>query len=79
MELDNFMAICEFGDESGGIKTGFYCILICRSNGSKGWSIICSSVLKMSLVNVWTPPTLLISVLIQIYVKHAQFSCYNHQ
>jgi hypothetical protein len=24
--LDNFMAICEFGDEFGGNKTGFYCI-----------------------------------------------------
>jgi hypothetical protein len=26
MGLDNFMAICEFGDESGGNKTWFYCI-----------------------------------------------------
>jgi len=25
MGLDNFMAICEFDDESGGNKTGFYC------------------------------------------------------
>jgi hypothetical protein len=24
--LDNFMAICEFGDELGGNKTGLYCI-----------------------------------------------------
>jgi hypothetical protein len=26
--FDNFMAICEFGNESGGNKTGLYCILI---------------------------------------------------
>jgi len=26
--LDSFMAIYEFGDESGGNKTGFYCILL---------------------------------------------------
>ena len=24
--LDNFMAICEFGDESEDNKTGFYCM-----------------------------------------------------